>query len=153
VSDLRAPTPTAAAELATPNQADLRLEIFEFLTRLTQALQGYSGELRWTFKEMQASLERNSPLLLVRTGSQRVDELERRLSINTRHLLELRRIQLAGLTQRIEALNPRAVLERGYAIVTNQAEQAISRVAQVLAGEALNVRVSDGDFGVHVDGS
>jgi exodeoxyribonuclease VII large subunit len=153
VSDLRAPTPTAAAELATPNQADLRLEISEFLTRLTQALQGYSGELRWTFKEMQVSLERNSPLLLVRTGSQRVDELERRLSINTRHLLELRRIQLAGLTQRIEALNPRAVLERGYAIVTNQAEQAISRVAQVLAGEALNVRVSDGDFGVHVDGS
>jgi exonuclease VII large subunit len=43
-------------------------------------------------------------------------------------------------------------LERGYAIVSNRAGEAISRISQVKVGEALNVQVSDGDFGVHVDG-
>ena len=49
------------------------------------------------------------------------------------------------------ALNPRAVLDRGYAIVSNQAGQAISKVGQVNADEALNIQVSDGTFAVHVD--
>ena len=50
------------------------------------------------------------------------------------------------------ALNPMAVLERGYAIVTNEAGDTISKVGQVSRGDALNVQVSDGDFDVHVDG-
>ena len=57
-----------------------------------------------------------------------------------------------GLVQHITSLNPRSVLERGYAIVTNQVGQTVTRVGQVRAGEALDVQVSDGDFGVHVDG-
>jgi len=44
------------------------------------------------------------------------------------------------------------VLERGYAIVTNQGRETIARVGQVSPGEPLSVQVSDGDFDVHVDG-
>jgi exodeoxyribonuclease VII large subunit len=50
------------------------------------------------------------------------------------------------------ALNPIAVLERGFAIVTDQGGQIIIKVNQVNPGEALNVRVSDGSFDVHVNG-
>jgi exodeoxyribonuclease VII large subunit len=152
VSDMRAPTPTAAAELATPNQADLRLDLSDLSDRLTRSLQGYTSELRWAFKGVQGQLERNSPLVQVQSGSQLVDELERRLTASYAHLLQLSRSQLMGLAQRMQALNPRAVLERGYAIVSNRAGEAISRVSQVKVGEALNVQVSDGDFGVHVEG-
>ncbi len=152
VSDLRAPTPTAAAELATPNQADLRLDLADLLARLSRTLQGYTSMLRWSFTSIQAQLARNSPMILVQTGSQRVDELQRRLASSTSHVLQLQRSYLTGLTQRMTALNPGAVLERGYAIVTNQAGTAIARVAQVKAGEPLTVQVSDGNFGVHVDG-
>jgi exonuclease VII large subunit len=53
--------------------------------------------------------------------------------------------------QHMAALNPMAVLERGYSIVTNQSGETIARVGQVSEGEALNVQVSDGDFDVHVD--
>ncbi len=152
VSDLRAPTPTAAAELATPNQSDLRLDLAELSGRLTRSLQGYTGQLRWTFREVLGRLERNSPLVEVQSGRQRVDELERRLSATIAHRLLLRRSQLTGMAHRLAALNPRAVLERGFAIVTNRAGEAISRVSQVRGGDALHVQVSDGDFGVHVDG-
>jgi len=152
VSDLRAPTPTAAAELATPNQADLRLDLADLSNRLTRSLQGYNTQLRWSFRELQSQLLRNSPLVQIQSDSQRVDELERRLTVNLTHLLQLTRSQLMGLNLRIGALNPRAVLERGYAIVTNQAGDVIAHVARVSTGEELNVRVSDGDFSVRVKG-
>lgn len=152
VSDLRAPTPTAAAELATPNQADLRLELTDLSDQLNRTLQGYTSELRWSYKELQGQLERNSPMVQIQSGSQRVDELERRLAASTGHLLQLARAHLTGLAQRVTSLNPQAVLERGYAIITNQAGEAISRAAQVRRAEPLNVQVSDGNFGVHVDG-
>jgi len=151
VADLRAPTPTAAAELATPNQADLRLDLSDLNDRLNRLLQSFTSELRWAFKGIQNLLERNSPLFQVQSNSQRVDELDHRLSAATNHLLQLARIQLTGLSQHIAALNPMAVLERGYAIVTNQTGETIARVGQVSAGEPLNVQVSDGDFDVHVN--
>ncbi len=153
VADLRAPTPTAAAELATPNQVDLRLDLSDLSGRLARTLGGYTNELRWAFKSVQGQLERHSPLSIVQSGSQYVDELQRRLLAGPAHLLQLARARLMGVAQRMEALNPRAVLERGYAIVTNRAGETIARVRQVQAGEALSVQVSDGEFGVHVDGN
>ena len=151
VADLRAPTPTAAAELATPNQADLRVELSDLGYQLNHFLQVYQGELRWALKELQNNLTRNSPLIRINSDLQRVDELNHRLIATTGHILQLARSQLTGLVQHIAALSPAAVLERGYAIVTNQVGQVISRVAQVSQGESLNVQVSDGDFDVRVD--
>jgi exodeoxyribonuclease VII large subunit len=152
VADLRAPTPTAAAELATPNQADLRLDLAELNDRVNRLFQAAANELRWAFRELQNRLERNSPINQIQTESQHVDELERRLNAVTGHLLQLARTQMAGLIQHMSALSPTSVMERGYAIVTNRAGETILQVAQVSAGQALKVQVSDGDFGVHVDG-
>jgi exodeoxyribonuclease VII large subunit len=151
VADLRAPTPTAAAELATPNQADLRLDLSELSGQLNSLLQSVHSEFRWSLKEMQNRLERNSPLAQINSNMQRVDELEHRLSATIQHRLQLDQTHLKGLSQRIAALSPMAVLERGYAIVTNRVGQSISKVSQVGKGEALTVQVSDGDFDVHVD--
>jgi exodeoxyribonuclease VII large subunit len=152
VSDMRAPTPTAAAELATPNQADLRLNLSELNERLNHLIQGYTGELRWAFKDLQNQLEKSSPINQIQSASQQVDELDRRLGSITNHTLQLARSHLTGLVQRMASLNPKAVLERGYSILSNKSGTAIVRVRQVSAGEPLNVQVSDGDFGVHVDG-
>ncbi len=151
VADLRAPTPTAAAELATPNQADLRLDLAELGERLFRLVTAFTGELRWAFKDLQNQLEKNSPLGQVQSSSQRVDELERRLGAAAAHLLQVARINLTGLAQHMAALSPQAVLERGYAIVTNRAGATISRKLQVSPGESLSVQVSDGDFDVYVD--
>ncbi len=152
VSDVRAPTPTAAAELATPSQADLRLDLSELNERLNRLAEGHTAELRWMFKDVQNQLERHSPINQIQSNSQRIDELDHRLGATTGHLLQLARIHLTGLVQHMASLNPRAVLERGYAIVTNQMGQTVTHVSQVRAREPLEVQVSDGDFGVKVDG-
>jgi exodeoxyribonuclease VII large subunit len=151
VADLRAPTPTAAAELSTPNQADLRLDLAELNGRLNSLLQTVHSEFRWSLKEVQNRLERNSPLARVNSNMQRVDELEHRLSATIQHRIQLDQTHLKGLSQRMSALSPMAVLERGYAIVTNHVGQSISKVSQVVKGEGLNVQVSDGNFSVRVD--
>jgi exodeoxyribonuclease VII large subunit len=151
VSDLRAPTPTAAAELATPNQVDLRLDLSELHEQLIRLLQTSQSELRWTLKDLQNQLNRNSPLSQIQSDIQWVDELDHRLGATIQHKLQLARSNLTGLIQHMVALSPTAVLERGYAIVTNQVGQVISHVGQVIGGEALDVQVSDGDFKVHVE--
>lgn len=151
VADLRAPTPTAAAELATPNQADLRLDLAGLDQQLDRLLQAAHNEYRWALKELQNHLDRYSPLFRIQSDLQRVDELDHRLGSGISHILQLAHTHLMGLSQHVAALNPKAVLERGFAIVTNQVGQIISRLGQVSAGDPLHVQVSDGDFGVHVD--
>jgi exodeoxyribonuclease VII large subunit len=151
VSDLRAPTPTAAAELATPDQADMRENLVSLNEQQYRLTLTFLIQLRWSLKELQNHLERTSPLTRIQSDVQRVDELDHRLGASIQHRLQLARTQLTGLLQHMASLSPSAVLERGYAIVTNGSGQIISSVGQVRIGEALNVQVSNGDFGVHVD--
>ena len=151
VSDLRAPTPTAAAELASPNQADLRLELSDRNDSLNRLLLAFQSELRWALKELQNRLDRNSPFAQIQSDFQRIDEFSHRSSASIQHKLQLARTHLVGVIQQMTALSPNAILERGYAIVTNQEGQTISRVSQISNGESLNVQVSDGDFGVQVN--
>ena len=101
---------------------------------------------------MENRLAARSPLDRVRSGRQRLDELSWRTSIALAHRLELSSARLAGLEQRLQALNPMGILQRGYALVTKEDGQLIRRVEQVYRGEALNVRVSNGRFGVYVKG-
>jgi exodeoxyribonuclease VII large subunit len=152
VSDLRAPTPTAAAELATPNQADLRLDLLGLNEHLNRLVQGYTSQLRWVFKDFHNQLEKNSPTNQIQSSSQRVDDLDHRLGAAATHFLQLARIHLTGLSLRMASLSPQTVLERGYAIITNRAGESITRVGQVSPADLLNVQVSDGDFDVRVDG-
>jgi exodeoxyribonuclease VII large subunit len=153
VSDLRAPTPTAAAELATPDQADMRENLVSLNEQQYRLTLTFLIQLRWSLKELKNHLERTSPLTRIQSDVQRVDELDHRLGASIQHRLQLARTQLTGLLQHMASLSPSAVLERGYAIVTNGSGQIISSVGQVRIGEALNVQVSNGDFGVHVDKS
>ena len=64
--------------------------------------------------------------------------------------LQLQRSQLSGLRQRLEALNPLAVLQRGYAMVTTPDGEVVRSIGDVQAGDTINVHVSDGDFPAQV---
>jgi exodeoxyribonuclease VII large subunit len=127
-ADLRAPTPTAAAEMATPNLADLEAA----LLALTQ------------------QLARFSPAATVFRERQRLDEVtlrgERALSYQARRL----RSRLSEQQASLAALNPHAVLQRGYAMVSKASGATVSKVSLVAPGEVLQVRVNDGSFGVEV---
>jgi exodeoxyribonuclease VII large subunit len=148
VADVRAPTPSAAAELAVPDTRELLADVRGFQQRLAQMARERIGEARVELSQRIYSLQRNSPRARVENDRQRVDDLARRAANRARHLIDLRRETLTGATRQLSALDPDATLERGYAIVRESATgRVVKRLAQVKRGQVIAVRVSDGEFG------
>jgi exodeoxyribonuclease VII large subunit len=153
-ADMRAPTPSAAAELACPNRADIAEALSDFALRLAGALQARVLERRWTLAARVATLRGLSPKARVSNSRQRLDDLAGRGLSALQHQLALERQRVSGLSDQLQALSPLAVLDRGYAIVTQAASGEVVRAAsQVTAGDALEVRVGEGRFKVEVTNS
>jgi exodeoxyribonuclease VII large subunit len=150
VADLRAPTPTAAAELATPDRIDLMTALTDQQLKLARATLGGVEAQRWTLNELQSRLHSHTPLTRILNDRQRVDEIIHRAELALGHHLQLQGSQLSGLGQRLEALNPLGILKRGYAMVSRPDGRIVRSVVGVQAGDKLKVRVSDGDFSAQV---
>ncbi len=149
-ADLRAPTPTAAAELATPISAlDLLSEVQTVKVRMGESVLALLGEYRNGILAATQDLRFHSPIRRIETGRQQLDDLAHRVSAGQAHILALAATELQGLDRRLTALSPLQVLGRGYAVVTRQADgQIVRKVAD--ARDAIRVRVSDGEFGARV---
>ncbi|HEY5670489.1 MAG TPA: exodeoxyribonuclease VII large subunit, partial [Anaerolineales bacterium] len=151
-ADVRAPTPTAAAEIVTPNRIDLIADLTEFEGRINRALSASINSRRWALIDQSNRLRLHSPLTRLRSDRQRVDELARRAWSSLFHRLQLSHAGLGSLEQRLEVLNLMSVLGRGFAVVSHPDGELVRSVKQVSSGDTLNVRLVDGDFGVRVDG-
>ena len=147
-ADLRAPTPTAAAELATPiTIGDLLAYLQGMGTRLATSTLSLLTAQRNGLEASASRLRFVSPLRRIQTDRQRLDDYARRGLSALKHRMVLDKSRLQGFERRLEALNPLAVLGRGYAVVTRQADgKLISQVGQAKAGDGIQVRVSDGAF-------
>jgi len=153
-ADLRAPTPTAAAELATPNRLDLLATVEEQTNRLNKTMLSIISDLRWQLNDQHNRLQRYSPLNRINNYRQRQDEITHRLHSAMLHNEQLRRIHLESLHTRLESLNPAAVLKRGFAILTRREDdQVITSYRQVRSDDEVQVQVSDGKFSAKVLGS
>lgn len=146
VSDLRAPTPTAAAELATPNRADLQSTTIELQNRILRAILNQLSAWRWSFDHLRAGLALRSPVGRVRSSRQRLDDQARHLSTLLDHQLDLRQARLSTLEKNLAALNPLSILRRGYALVARPDGSLVRSVRQVKPGDPLKIRLQDGSF-------
>jgi exodeoxyribonuclease VII large subunit len=151
VADLRAPTPSAAAEVAVPDG----VEVSEQFAALGEALQAATrrrlDEARTALEDRQQALVRLSPQGRVDRGRQGVDDLSRRAERSWEHRQVLLRERVAGLERRLQGLNPYAILDRGYAVVRRRDGSVIRVTAQAVAGEPIDVRVSDGSFPARIE--
>jgi len=147
-ADLRAPTPTAAAELATQiTLLDLSAELQSYRNRLTSSTLSLLTEHKTVLSSLISELRYASPQRGIQSERQRVDELARRAHSSLAYRVQLQSTHVNGLQKRLAALSPLAVLARGYAVVTRKDDgSVVSRVAQ--ASGTMNVRVSDGEFKV-----
>ncbi len=146
-ADLRAPTPSAAAEMVVPDQTEIQHQINERAMALMAALQGLVDSHRWRLVEQLRGLRHLSPVTRLTQARQRVDDLTERASRAMRHELSVRRQRVDGQRAQLAGVSPFATLERGYAVVRSQESGAvITSVHQVARGHRLAVRVADGDF-------
>ncbi len=147
-ADLRAPTPTAAAELATQTTVlDLSAGVHDERTRLFAWADNLLSAQRAELSAFVTQLRYASPQRRIQSELQRVDDLARRGLTALDHRVQLQKSRVQGAAHQLESLNPLAVLARGYAVVTRKDNgRVVARVSQ--AGAEMNVRVSDGEFDV-----
>jgi exodeoxyribonuclease VII large subunit len=128
VADVRAPTPSAAAELALADQRDVRRALDDLAARLASGLGGRT-----------------------RLGIERVERAGDRLQGAIAGVLERRGHDLARLAAQLEALSPLRVLERGYALPTAPDGRILKRLAEFIPGAPFSLRVADGSVPARVE--
>jgi exodeoxyribonuclease VII large subunit len=151
-ADLRAPTPSAAAELAVPDQADMRQQLAAQQLYLRRQMTNWLNEQRRSVQILNRALSHLSPQATLNNNRQRVDHLTGRLDQAMTRLLERRRNQFLLAQARLTAVSPLATLARGYAIVRQQDGGYIHSVHQVEPGDPLQVQLNDGQFTAIVKG-
>lgn len=153
-ADLRAPTPTAAAELATAITVDdLKYSMDQFQTELLGTIQSSMERRRVDLVNTDLQLRQFSPIRRLQSDRQRVDELSHLVETTLRHKLDLSLLRVQALDQRLVALSPLEVLKRGYAVVNRSKDaKLVDSVKKVKMRDELIVRVSDGSFSVTVTG-
>jgi exodeoxyribonuclease VII large subunit len=150
-ADVRAPTPSAAAELVAPDRAELRAQVAALTMAQVAALRGTIEDWRWRLAEQTRTLKHLSPAVQLAQARQRTDDLLARAEAAVRHSLTLRRERLDGLSGHLVGVSPLGTLERGYAIVRHREMGAVvCSVEQVTPGDVLGVRVADGEFEARV---
>lgn len=147
-ADLRAPTPTAAAELATQITID---ELHENLThhasRITDLISSLFTDHQALISTLTARLHFVSPNRRIQSEFQHLDELLRRVYSVFTHRIQLQTARVDGMSKRLSALNPEGILSRGFAIITRREDgRVVAKVSDAKGG--MTVRVSDGEFGV-----
>ncbi len=148
VADLRAPTPTGAAELATPiTKEELRAALQSAEAQLAELINRQLEDLKQALQLAQSELRRTSPRLRILNNIQRLDELQGRLERAIQQQLQRKQNYLANAGDRLASLNPQAVLKRGYAIITDQATgQIISHTRQAVPWQPVWLQVQDGSI-------
>jgi exodeoxyribonuclease VII large subunit len=149
VADVRAPTPSAAAELATPDKIELKRLVYSQQLALSESAQQEVAAARANLQRWQWALERVSPQAALNNYRQRLDILVSNASRTLQHTLSLRQEQVKTLTARLATLNPQATLARGYAIV-QKGSIVVTQTGQVNPGDNITVKVSDGEFEAEV---
>lgn len=145
-ADVRAPTPSAAAEMITPDSDELRLTIDGLSTRSEGVLRARIERARARVAEQARALRLLSPADQLAQRRARLADLRARMGGAHLHALDLRRARLEGVRARLNVLGPQATLDRGYAIVARRRGGVVRATSDVASGDALVVRVSDGEF-------
>jgi exodeoxyribonuclease VII large subunit len=143
VADLRAPTPSAAAELVVRDRTAILATVREYWYTIHETVTAMLSDHKNHVRHLLDSYSFNKPIDLLRQYSQRVDELDRGLSSTISHRLALLRALSQALQHRVRALDPGSVLKRGYAIVYRD-EKVISSASRLSADDEIDIKFGDG---------
>lgn len=152
VSDLRAPTPSAAAELATESLDSVKEDLAELTDRLDRDVQAVltSSKRRLDFLKERPVLKR--PLEGIRRTQMYLEEKERLLLRETLRKLEKDKQKLAAAEAGLQAVSPFSIMQRGYAMLMDTKGKPVTTAETAAVGQALQVRMKDGILQAEVTG-
>lgn len=152
VADVRAPTPSAAAEIISPDYRECQAQTQRWREQLVDIVQEQTEQHREQVERLLTRLQHKSPAAGLARSRQRIDDLARIAVGSVENQLALHREQINSQVMRLGSLNPMAVLARGYSICRHQdTGQLIRTVSDVNSGDPLSLWVSDGVFTARAD--
>ena len=151
VADLRAATPSAAAELSLPDKEDLNRRVKALTTRLTSAQTTRMRRCRTQLDRLAAARVLTSPEAVYRLRRETVAALEKRLSLSVSRRLTFKWQSMERVVASLAALNPLSVLSRGYALVQTEEGRVIPAAAELSVGDRVSLRFADGTAKVAVE--
>ena len=151
VSDLRAPTPSAAAELAFPDTSEILNRVKTLKIKSENALNRRISRLEGGLEVMKKSVELHSPIRRLGERESALAILKNRLDSAQRSKLERVEAEFRMLCTRLESANPLAVLSHGYGMVEDGEGKLISSAHDVMAGDTIVVKLSDGEISATVN--
>lgn len=151
VSDKRASTPSAAAELVIPKKEELVAKVNELTRRLDNSLVNKILFLESELKSLSESYILKQPINIIEQYQQRIDDLVRNVEIMAAHRVDLKEAAFTAVCGKLDMLSPFKVLSRGYSITTNAATGEILKDAEkVNKGDRINTRLGKGSFSSEV---
>ena len=143
-ASLRAPTPSAAAEIAVPDTEDIKRRLENVNARNRTTIQSRLQRARQTLDSISKTGMLSSPERLLDERRMNVLYNSERLQSREADIVSAEKIRFAGAAEKLSALNPLGIISRGYSAVTNEKGEVIRSVSQMSKGERINVRFSDG---------
>ena len=150
VADLRAPTPSAAAELVFPDRAALKAELQAKLSKIGALVRSDVAAKREKLNLLASSRAMRAPAAVIAEKQMRIDELAVRMHNAMDKQMQSRAQGLAANIGRLEALSPLAVLSRGYAVTYREDGELVTSVEPIKEGQGITVRYKDGSVDARV---
>ena len=152
VADLRAATPSNAAELAVPHVDELREILDHSGARMTAVVSRQLAQYRERLTDFRQKAVLESPLGYIAQRRQAYEHVRERLGGIARGQMAERREAYVGLAAKLDALSPLKVLGRGYSVVKRGDGQVLNRAKDVKVGEKISVTLSEGTLHCAVEG-
>lgn len=143
VSDLRAPTPTAAAELAVPNKEDLLNEIKNLKIRSAKVVISEIKNNAIILKRLMESNALKNPINVYEIKTQKLDYIITKLIDTTNYQLDNKKNKYLNIITKLEPLNPLLTIKRGYAILKKD-DKAISDIKNIKKDDIINIEINNG---------
>lgn len=153
VADLRAPTPSAAAELAVPDSAELNYAITHNSSLLKQIIERKLTSLRQELDRLTASRSLRNPHEMIELRRMQTDQQSFKLTSCMQKTLTNAKSELISASGRLNALSPLATLSRGYSIAYKQDGTILSEVSQTAVGEQITVHLNHGKLNCLINGT
>ncbi len=144
VADLRAPTPSAAAELVVPSQTELREKFNNVYSRLYTCANRIAERGRLRLKVLSESSALKNPLGYLDNNRIYLDSLQKSLENSYKSILNQKRQDIAVSASKLDALSPLSALSRGFSLTKDKSGKVVKSVKQLKHGDDIAVTLSDG---------
>lgn len=151
VSDLRAPTPSAAAELAAPDVRSLLGEVAYFEQAISKSVSDKISDFEYMLKDYANTLFLYSPENELKVRRDKISEYKTELEQTLKRTLERKVIELSAMSGKLDALSPLKTLARGYGVVFDENDKHVDSAKKLKTNQKIKLRMKDGSAICTVD--